>query len=163
MPDWAQQAFEHLLDGLGLDERVISEGYGPTRSQVNLNLRSEERHALDDAAIACGLGGSPTLAKAIVRSWLIHPWNHPRELAEYDFGEGHRWTDSLGAIKAEAEWPEGATGPDPVFATLIGRLERGDLVSVALGLAAQMSPKDRAAVRKGFEALHSGAKSPKKK
>lgn len=160
VPDWAQPAFEQLLDGLGLDERALTEGYGTRRTQVNLNLRAEERIALDDAAVACGLGASPTLAKAIVRSWLIHSWNHPRELVDHDFGEGHRWSASIEAIKTEAEWPEGATGPEPVFATLIGRLDRGDLLAVALGLAAQMSAKDREALGEALVSYKARAATP---
>lgn len=159
MPVWAQHTFEHLLDGLGVDERALTEGYGKHRAQVNLDFAAPERHALDDIAFACGLGGehreaqrtaSSKLARLVVRSWLAHGWNYPRELEDFDFGEGHRWADSLKDIKAASEWTEGATGPEPVFATLIGRLEGPDLLGVALGLVAQLSLEDREALRRAL-------------
>lgn len=147
MPDWAQPAFEAFLNGLGVDERAVTEGFGEARAQVNIDLRPEEKEALTAAAEACGLRSAAPLARAIVRSWLVHSWNHPAELGEHDFGDGPSWMETIGAIKSEAEWPEGASEPASVFATLTGRLDRDDLLGVALGLVAQMSERDREALR----------------
>ena len=119
-----------------------------------MELYPSERAALDDAAIALGVStrSGARLARAIVRSWLVHPWQQPPELAQHDFGQGHRWADSISAIEAETDWPAGATEPGPIFATLIGRLDRGDLLAVALGLVAQLSDDDRDVLRAALSA-----------
>lgn len=146
-------AFEAFLAGLGVDERAVTESpLAAKTAQVNLNLYQAERIALDDAATAVGISkrSGNRLARAIVRSWLAHRWHHPAELEQHDFGEGHRWSASLEAIRGQAEWPSGVAEPGPVFATLLSRLDRADLLSVAVAVVAQLSESDRATLRRAL-------------
>lgn len=156
--DENQAAFAALLEGLGLDERGIQDAPSKEdRVQIGVELYQSERTALDDAAIVLGVStrSGARLARAIIRSWLVHAWNHPPELADFDLGDDeHGWADSLEEIRSEAKWPEGAANPAPVFATLIGRLDRGDLLSVAIALVAQMGDQDREALRVALSANH---------
>lgn len=141
-----------FLEGLGLDERALTESpLAKHRSQVSMDLYPEERTALDDAASAIGAKRAGTrLARAIVRSWLINPWNHPPEFGEHDFGQGHQWATSLEAVRSTAVWTEAASEPPPVFATLIGRLDRADLLAVAIGVVGQLSQNDRETLLRAF-------------
>lgn len=157
MPTRAAGAFESLLDGLGVDRRAFTEGYGSERAQVLLNTSESERAALDDAAsVVLGLPGaasSSRLARAIVRSWLVTPWSHPRELVEHQFDDGCMWSDSLDLIRSTAEWPEGLREPGPVFTAMLGRIDQTSMFEVALWLAAQLSVTDRAALLRALELL----------
>ncbi|KIG11519.1 hypothetical protein DB30_03575 [Enhygromyxa salina] len=142
------------VHGLGLDETALTDvAPADVRHRYTIELYEAERSALDDAAIACGVStrSGAKLARAIVRSWLAHPWHHPPELVSHEFdrdgtGAVHAWPASLKALESEAKWPGSAADPAPVLSTLLSRLDGPDVLEVVVALATQLSDDDRAAL-----------------
>lgn len=134
VPESARPALAGLLAGLGVTEDAVTESYGGSRTQLNINMRIEERRVLDAAAVSCGLPGAQLLVRVIARSWLIHEWNHPPEIDVKDLGD---------ALLEVAEWPSAVAGPSIPLATMIRRLGRADRLQVLGTIVAELSPDER--------------------
>lgn len=141
--DATQPGLTSLLELLGLGESALVD-VAPfaTRTRYTLELFASEREALDDAALALGVSNKSgaKLARAIVRSWLVAPWQHPTQLLEYDFGDEHTWPQSLASVRSEATWPSQCPDPTTALVAALLRLSPAKRRVVLAAVASAAGP-----------------------